>query len=101
MRKTVLATALLTAIGGGVALAQGGPPGSPSWQDTVIMIAPNGSVMQKKITDKSMMDMMMRGATAMRPGTMVMIHGDKMYMIPNRKMANGKMLADEIMRTMQ
>jgi len=101
MRETVIATALLTAIGSGVALAQGAAPGSSSWQDTVIMISPSGAVMQKKITDKAMMDMMMRGATPMRPGTMVMIHGDKIYMIPNRKMSNGRMLADEIMRTMQ
>jgi hypothetical protein len=101
MRKIAIAAALLTAIGSGAALAQGAAPSSSSWQDTVIMISPTGSVVQKKITGKAMMDMMMRGATAMRPGTMVMVHGGKMYMIPDRKMSNGRMLADEVMRTMQ
>ncbi len=44
MRKIVIAAALLTAIGSGAALAQGAPPGSSSWEDTVIMITPRGSV---------------------------------------------------------
>jgi hypothetical protein len=53
------------------------------------------------MADKAMMDMMMRGATPLRPGTTVMMHGGKMYMIPDRKMSNGRMLSEEIMRTMQ
>ena len=95
MRMTVIIAVLLTAIGSGAALAQGAPPGS-SWQDTVIMIAPNGSVVQRTITDRSMMNMMMQGATPLRPGTMVMVHNGKMYMIPDKKMSNGRMLSEEV-----
>ena len=101
MRKIVIAAALLTALGGGAALAQGAPPGSPSWENTVLMVSPDGSVVQKRVTDRAMMDTMMRGATPMRPGTMVMVHGGKMYMIPDKKMSNGRMLSEEVMRTMQ
>ena len=101
MRRIVVAAAFLAAIGSGAAWAQGGPPGSPSWEDTVIMASPSGSVTQRKITDKAMMDMVMRGATPLRPGTMVMVHGGKMYTIPDRRMSNGRMLAEEIMRTLQ
>jgi hypothetical protein len=101
MRKTVIAATLLTTLGGGAALAQGAPPGSPSWENTVLMVSPEGSVVQKRVTDRAMMDTMMRGATPMRPGTMVMVHNGKMYMISDRKMSNGRMLSEEIMRTMQ
>jgi len=31
----------------------------------------------------------------------VMVHGGKMYTIPDRRMSNGRMLAEEIMRTLQ
>jgi hypothetical protein len=34
MKKIAIAAALLTAIGGGAALAQGAPPGSPSWNNS-------------------------------------------------------------------
>jgi hypothetical protein len=34
MKKIAIAAALLTAIGSGAALAQGAPPGSPSWNDS-------------------------------------------------------------------
>jgi hypothetical protein len=48
MRKIVIAAALLTAIGSGAALAQGAPPGSSSWEDSVFMVSPSGSVVQKR-----------------------------------------------------
>ena len=101
MRKTVIAATLLTALGGGAALAQGAPPGSPSWENTVLMVSPEGSVVQKRVTDRAMMDAMMRGATPTRPGTMVMVHGGKMYVIPDKKMSSGRMLSEEVMRTTQ
>lgn len=47
------------------------------------------------------MDMEMRGAVPMRPGTMVMVQGGKMFMIPDKKMSNGRMLSEEVMRTNQ
>jgi hypothetical protein len=97
MRTTVIAAALLTAIGSGAALAQGAPPGSPSWENTVLIVSPDGPVVQKRVTDRAMMDTMMRGATPMRPGTMVMVHNGKMYMIPDRKMSNGRMLSEAVM----
>ncbi|MBV8615460.1 MAG: hypothetical protein JOY66_17075 [Acetobacteraceae bacterium] len=34
MKKIAIAAALLTAIGSGGALAQGAPPGSPSWNNS-------------------------------------------------------------------
>ena len=34
MKKIAIAAALLTAIGSGAALAQGAPPGSPSWNNS-------------------------------------------------------------------
>ena len=34
MKKIAIAAALLTAVGSGTALAQGAPPGSPSWNNS-------------------------------------------------------------------
>jgi hypothetical protein len=30
-----------------------------------------------------------------------MVHGGKMYMIPDKKMSSGRMLSEEVMRTTQ
>ena len=42
-------------------------------------------MVQKRVTDRAMMDTMMRGATPMRPGTMVLVHGGKMYVVPRQE----------------
>jgi hypothetical protein len=41
--KTILAAALLTTIGAAAALAQGAPPGSPSWKTAAWYSGPSGS----------------------------------------------------------
>ena len=98
--KTI-AAALTLILLSGVALAQGEPPGSSSWEDSVTMIGPNGQVMHRKITDKAMMDTVMREAQPLDEHSMVVMHGGKMYVVRDHKMPSGQFLSTELLGTMQ
>ena len=98
--KTI-ATALTLILLSGAALAQGEPPGSSSWEDSVTMIGPNGQVMHRKITDKAMMDTVMREAQPLDEHSMVVMHGGKMYVVRDRRMPSGRSLSTELQGTMQ
>ena len=96
-----LAAALTLILLSGAALAQGEPPGSSSWEDSVTMIGPNGQVMHRKITDKAMMDTVMREAQPLDEHSMVVMHGGKMYVVRDRRMPSGRFLSTELQGTMQ
>ena len=65
---------------------------------TFVLVTPGGKMMERKITDPAMAKMMMKDATPMTAGTMMMMHGGKMYMVPDQKMSDGRMLSEMMMR---
>lgn len=77
------------------AFAQGDLGGLPSYTDDLVtMTSPTGTVIQKRMTDRAMMDMMVKEAAPMEAGTVMMMHNGKMYMMKDHKMPNGKMMSE-------
>jgi hypothetical protein len=79
------------------AFAQGGAEGTMFTNDTVLMVTPSGQIMRRQMTDAAMSEMMIKEATPMTAGTMIMMHGGKMYMLPDKKMSDGKMISEKMM----
>ena len=96
-----LATALALTLLSGAALAQGEPPGSASWEDSVLMVGPNGQVTRHRLTDRAMMDAVMREAQPLDEHSMVVVHGGRMYVVHDHKMPSGRFLSTELQGTMQ
>ena len=94
---TTIATAALIATLASPAYAQSGEGGN-FVDNTMLMTTPSGKVIRKQVTDPKMSEMMMQGAMPMTAGTMMMMHGGKMYMVPDRKMPDGTTLHDMMMK---
>ena len=95
---TTIATAALIATLASPAYAQGGGEGANFMDDTMLMTTPSGKVIRKQVTDPKMSEMMMQGAMPMTAGTMMMMHGGKMYTVPDRKMPDGTTLHEMMMK---
>ena len=93
-KHLVASVALMGALAG-PACAQGESAGITN--DTATFISPSGAVFNKKITDTAMQNRMMEHAMPMTAGVMMMMHGGKMYHVPDKKMPDGKMLSDMMM----
>jgi hypothetical protein len=94
MLKITFAAAVLMAISAPLAFAGGETPDSTFGENTMTFTKPDGSVAQKTITDAAMAKMMTDGATPMMVGHVMMMHGGKMYSMPDHMLSNGKMMSD-------
>lgn len=95
--KSALASAALVASFAPLAHAQGERPDSTYGDNTMTFTKPDGSVIRKTITDDEMAKMMTQGATPMAAGHVIMMHGGKMYSMPDHRMANGKMMSEMLL----
>ena len=66
-------------------------------EGTVLMVSPTGKVTIMQPNNKEAADMMMKEATKMTTGMMIMMHGGQMYSVHDKKMPNGKMMSDMMM----
>ena len=64
---------------------------------TMMMIMPDGRTSMMQMSDKMMTDMMMKDGKQMSGTHMMMMTGGKVYMMEDRKMADGKMMSDHMM----
>jgi hypothetical protein len=93
-KQAVVGLAMLGALAAPAIAAEGG---EGHWQLTdgmVITTLPNGAVVQKKVTDATTAATLMKEATPLAAGVMIMMHDGKVYMITDKKMPNGKMLSE-------
>lgn len=78
------------------AFAQGETPDRPYGSGTWTFTTPTGTVTRMTLPP-AMLAELTKGATPMTVGTMTMMHEGKMYVVPDQKMANGKMMSDMAM----
>jgi hypothetical protein len=97
MLKNAVAAAVLVASFAPLAFAQGEAPDRTFGENTMTFTKPDGSVARKTITDAAMAKMMTEGAMPMTAGHVMMMHGGKMYSMPDHMMPNGKMMSDMAM----
>lgn len=60
----------------------------------IVITSPDGIMTRMNVADAAMLDMMMKEATPMTSGVLVMMHGGRMYTMTDHKMPNGKMMSD-------
>ena len=75
------------------AFAQGESPDKPYGSGTWVFTTPSGQVMRRTLTP-AMTAELTKDATPMTVGTMMVMHDGKMYIVLDKKMANGKMMSD-------
>ena len=95
--KNALAAAVLMASFAPLAHAQGERPDPTYGENVMTFTKPDGSVARKTIPDAEMAKMMTQGATPLTTGVVTMMHGGKMYSMPDHMMPNGKMMSDMAM----
>ena len=62
--------------------------------DTMMMFMSNGKMANMPMPDKAKLDMMMKHAVEMKDDMVILVWGNKTYMIKNEKMPDGKMMFD-------
>ena len=92
--KSTIAAAVLTASFTSLAVAQGEKADPTFGENIMTFTKPDGTVARKTITDAEMAKMMTQGATPMSAGHVMMMHGGKMYSMPDHMMPNGKMMSE-------
>ncbi len=60
----------------------------------MMVVMPDGRTSTMQMSDKMMSDMMMKEGKPMTGAHMMMMSGGKMYMMEDKKMADGKMMSD-------
>lgn len=95
--RNAAAAAVLVTILAPSAFAQGERQDPTYGENTMTFTKPDGSVTRKTITDAEMANMMVQGATPMTGGIVTMMHGGKMYSMPDHRMPNGKMMSEMAM----
>ncbi|HMA49041.1 MAG TPA: hypothetical protein VKP60_04755 [Magnetospirillaceae bacterium] len=61
---------------------------------TAMMVEPSGKMSNMAMPDKAMMDDMMKHAEEVKDGMVIMVWGQKLYVVKNEKMPDGKMTFD-------
>jgi hypothetical protein len=61
---------------------------------SAMMVEPSGKMSTMAMPDKSMMDEMMKHAEPMPDGMLVLVWGQRLYIVKNEKMPDGKMTFD-------
>ena len=63
---------------------------------SMLIIWPDGTMARVHIIDSSTADSAMQQATQATHPTMVIVENGHAYLVPDRQMANGKMMSDDI-----
>jgi hypothetical protein len=79
------------------ALAQGYPQAINIGEGTMLMVTPKGEVMTVQ-TPPTMSDTMMKEGKKITAGMMIMRRGGDLYLVPDKKMADGRMMSDMVMK---
>jgi len=90
-KKVTVAALALAAVVGVAVIAEDMKDGS------MMMVDPTGKMSTLKnasMVDKPMMDDMMKHAEEMKDGMVIMVWGQRLYVVKNEKMADGKMTFD-------
>ncbi|GEM_PF-5407359 len=90
-KKVTVAAVVAAAVAGMAVIADDMKNGS------MTMVEPSGKVTELKnaaTVDKAMMDDMMKHAEEMKDGMVIMVWGQRLYIVKNEKMADGKMTFD-------
>jgi hypothetical protein len=66
---------------------------------SMLIVWPDGSVARVHIIDSSAVDSAMQQATQTTTPTMVIVEGVHAYLVPDRKMDNGKMMSEAMSDT--
>jgi hypothetical protein len=64
----------------------------------MMMVTPDGKMTTMQMNDKNTMEMMRKEGKPMMNGMMIMMEGGKMYMMEDKKMSDGKMMSDMMMK---
>jgi hypothetical protein len=59
-----------------------------------MMVAPSGEVLEKQKADIAFLSMATKDVLPVPPGTMLVMHGGKLYVITDKKMADGHMMSE-------
>ena len=87
--KRVAVTVVIAAVAAGAAvIAQEMKNG------TVMMVEPSGQMSSMPMPDKAKMDDMMKHAEEMKDGMVIVVWGQRLYVVKNEKMPDGKMTFD-------
>lgn len=78
------------------AFAQGETPDKPYGSGVMTFTTPTGTIVRRPVPPAVMAEMT-KGVMPMTAGVMMMMHDGKMYMVPDHKMADGKMMSDMAM----
>lgn len=90
-KKVTMAAVVAAAVAGVAVIADDMKNGA------MTMVEPTGKMVALKnasTVDKAMMDDMMKHAEEIKDGMVIMVWGQKLYVIKNEKMADGKMTFD-------
>lgn len=94
--KYVIASLLILGSLASPAFAQGENADRPYGSGTWTFTTPSGEVTRRTLTP-AMTAELTKDASPMTVGTMMVMHDGKMYIVLDKKMANGKMLSDMAM----
>lgn len=61
---------------------------------SAMMVEPSGKMSNMAMPDKAMMDEMMKHAEPMPDGMLIVVWGQRLYIVKNEKMPDGKMTFD-------
>jgi hypothetical protein len=61
---------------------------------TLMMVEPTGKSSSMPMPDKAMMDDMMKHAEEVKDGMVIVVWGQRLYVVKNEKMPDGKMTFD-------
>jgi len=87
-KKMTVAAALATAV---IALAV---VADDMKSGTLMMVEPTGKSSSMPMPDKAMMDDMMKHAEEVKDGMVIVVWGQRLYVVKNEKMPDGKMTFD-------
>lgn len=94
VKSTLLALAAACAISG-PALAQG--EGMSLRDSTVLIMAADGRMMTRPVTDKAMVDAMVQKGMQVAAGSMLLMSGGKLYLVQDTRAPNGKFMSEILM----
>jgi alcohol dehydrogenase YqhD (iron-dependent ADH family) len=81
------------------AFAATGPSGDNMPNGSMLIVWPDGSVARVHILDSNAVNSAMQQATQETRPTMVIVEQGHAYLVPDRQMANGKMMSDNMSDT--
>jgi hypothetical protein len=95
LKQAVVVAALTTAM---VAAASAQCEPAKMTEGTVTYYSATGGIVVKTIPDKTYLASLSKEFRAFPAGTLVMMHDGKLYVSEDKKMADGQMLSDAVMK---